>query len=164
VPLPVIWSSQNAARIEKPYVVLDYSSVDVPNHEYYNQVDSAGYAEVSSWRKAVVDMQFYAGPESYNIASRFVGRLAMEYSIGKQVELDCAIGTRLMLARVPALLNDSQYEDRAIYTFEFYYTERQDEFVSLIETVIVTGEYEGAVATDDITCTETITIAPIITP
>jgi hypothetical protein len=164
VPMQVVWSNQNSARVDKPYVVLDYTSVDVPDHEYYGQVNDVGYATVASWRKAVVSAQFYAGPDSYNLASRFVGRLAMEYSLGKQVELDCSIGTRLMLARIPVVLNESQFEDRAIYTFEFYYTESQDEFVSLIETVIVTGEYEGATATDGVTCTEVITIAPVATP
>jgi len=162
-PPSVIWSFQNSSRIEKPYIVLNYTSVDVPDHEYYDAIDAQGNRQVSSWRKAVVDMQFYAGPDSYIMASRFVSRLAMDLSLDKQAELDCAIGTRLMLARVPAMLNESQYEDRAIYTFEFYYTESQIEFVSLIETVIVDGTYTGA-ATGDITCTETITVTQNLTP
>jgi len=44
---------------------------------------------------------------------------------------------------VPALLNNSQYEDRAVYHFDFYYTETYVENVGFIATVEVTGGYSG---------------------
>jgi hypothetical protein len=79
-------------------------------------------------------------------------------SLDKQVELDVSIGQRLMLQRIPALLNESQFEDRAIYQFEFFYTENNSDNVGLIETVVVDGTYTGGL-TEDVTCHEVITIS-----
>ena len=31
--VPVIWGYQNAARIKKPYVMLNYTTDDLPDHE-----------------------------------------------------------------------------------------------------------------------------------
>ena len=141
--LPIIWSHQNAARIKKPYLVLSYTTNDVPDHETYdNRIDADGNRTMSSWRKAVIEIQFYDAHDSMRLASLTVSALATERSMLKQMELDCSIGTRLFLQRVPELLNASQYEDRAIYQFDFYYTETLVENVGIIETVIVDGGYE----------------------
>ena len=152
----IIWSYQTAARTAKPYLVVNYTNADVPDFDFYGQVDENGISKIASWRKAVVDLQFYCNDDSYRLASRSALLLATESSLTKQVQLDVSLGTRLMLQRVPALLNESQYEDRAIYQFDFYYTESVDDDVGLIETVIVDGEYTGSLT--DIHCHEIISI------
>jgi hypothetical protein len=142
--VPVIWSYQNAARIQKPYILLNYMTNDLPDHEYYEQfVDGNGYRRIGSWRKAVVDMQFFDAHDSIPLASFTAMALATEASLDKQVQLDCSIGNRLFLQRVPMLLNNSQYEDRAIYQFDFLYTETLGEDVGFIATVIIDGSYSG---------------------
>ena len=78
-------------------------------------------------------------------------------SIAKQVELDVSIGNRLMLQHVPALVNNSQYEDRSIYQFDFNYMDNVPDDTGLIETVIIDGSYEGGAAggggnVSDLTC------------
>ena len=143
--IPVIWSYQNVARVDKPYITLNYSSDDIPNFDWIsNTIDYTGHRIIGSWRNAVVDLQVYADQDSFRVANRLAMLLATEASLDKQQQLDVAIGNRLMLQRIPVLLNASQYEDRAIYHFDFLYTETYNEDVGFIATVIIDGTYEGS--------------------
>ena len=143
--IPVIWSFQNAARINKPYIMLNYSSDDLPDHDWFsNIVDYRGIRVMGSWRKAVVDLQVYADQDSLRIANKLAMLMNTEASLDKQQQLDVSIGNRLFLARVPVPLNNSQFEDRAVYHFDFLYTESMAEDVGFIATVIVDGTYEGS--------------------
>jgi hypothetical protein len=142
--IDVIWSYQNAARIDKPYIVLDYTTNDIPDHEYYSPVDAPGFRTMASWRKATVDMQFYCGTDSLKIASWLASMFSSERVLNKEMDLNVSVGTRLFLSRVPAMINTSQYEERAIYQFDFYYTEEIEEWVSWIATVELTGRYSGS--------------------
>jgi hypothetical protein len=142
--IEVIWSYQNASRIDKPYIILDYTNNDIPDNEYYGDVDAEGNRTLASWRKATVDMQFYCGPDSMKLASYVAMAFSSDAVLQKQCDLNVSIGNRLFLSRMPALLNTSQYEERAIYQFDFYYTEAFDEWVSWIATVELTGRYSGS--------------------
>lgn len=142
--LPVIWSYQNAPRHPKPYIMLNYTNVDMPDHSHYTEINDHGIRINSAHREVTAELQFYAGAESYQFASRAVSYLVSEESLLQQQRLDVAIGPRLFLQRVPAILNESQWEDRAIYQFMFYYTERFEDDVGIIEGVEVEGEYSGA--------------------
>jgi hypothetical protein len=143
--IQVIWSYQNAARVNKPYITLNYSLDDLPDHDWQsNVVDISGLRAMGSWRKAVVDLQVYAAQDSMRIANKLSMLLSTDASLDKQMQLDVAIGNRLFLARVPALLNESQYEDRAVYHFDFTYTESMMENVGFIATVEIEGTYEGS--------------------
>jgi hypothetical protein len=152
--ITVIWSYQNSSRIDKPYIVLDYTSDDVPDHEHYADIDADGNREINSWRKAVIDMQFYCGPDSMKIASALASWFSSEASLNKQMDLNVSIGNRLFLSRMPAMINTSQYEERAIYQFDFYYMETITEWVSWIDTVVVDGTYTDSLT--EVTCEETI--------
>ena len=99
--------------------------------------------------------------DSLRLANRLSQLLATEVSLEQQQRLDVSIGNRLMLQRIPALLNNSQYEDRAIYHFDFYYTENYDEDVGFIATVVIEGDYSGSLTNQ--TCEETISIPYIET-
>jgi hypothetical protein len=157
--IEIIWSYQNAARIDKPYIILDYTNNDIPDNEYYGDVDASGNRAMASWRKATIDMQFYCGPDSMKIASYVASMFSSDAVLQKQGNLNVSIGNRLFLSRMPALLNTSQYEERAIYQFDFYYTESNDEWVSWIDTVEVTGNYSGSLTNQS--CEETISIIQI---
>lgn len=155
--VPIIWSYQNASRIKKPYIVLDYTTNDLPNFEIQDQfVNANGIRVMSSWRKIVADVQFYDAKDSMALANFMSLALATEASLQKQVELDCSIGNRLFFQRIPALLNESQYEDRAIYQFDFYYTETMEDNVGFIATVIVDGTYMQTLT--DVTCREIVSV------
>jgi hypothetical protein len=144
--LQIIWSYQNAPRVNKPYILIDYTENDLPNFECADPyIDANGIQVIGSWRRATVSLQFYCGPNSDRLASQVALMLGGSSSVDKQTQLDVAIGNRLMLQRMPALLNNSQYEDRAIYQFDFYYTDRYNDNVGLIEVVEVTGGYSGSV-------------------
>lgn len=151
----IVWGYQNAPRVEKPYAMVTYATGRIPEHEFYGVINDNGIRINSSWRKAIVTLSFFCGQtNSYNFASKACSLIMTEASIAKQVELDVSIGHRLVLQHVPALLNESQYEDRAIYQFEFYYTENIQDDVGRIETIILDGTYEGSLT--DVTCHETI--------
>jgi len=156
--LRIIWSYQNAPRVDKPYVVIDYTDNDIPNFEVADPyIDENGFQVIGSWRRATVSLQFYCGPNSDRLASKVAMALAGNSSVDKQMELDVAIGNRLMLQRMPALLNNSQFEDRSIYQFDYYYTDHYKDDVGFINKVIIDGEYTGA-ATGIVTCHEEIDI------
>lgn len=150
----VIWSYQNSARIGKPYIILDYTTDDLPDHEYYSLPDINGNRTFASWRKATVDMQFYCGGDSMKIANYVAMMFASEIIVNKEMDLNVSVGSRLFFSRMPALLNNSQYEERAIYQFDFYYTEEMEEWVGVIESVQVHGEYSGSLS--HLTCDELI--------
>ena len=155
--VPIIWSYQNAARINKPYIVIDYTTSDIPNFDIIDRfIDANGIRTLSSWRKVVADVQFYDAKDSMPLANFMAMALSTELSLMKQVELDCSVGNRLFFQRIPALLNESQYEDRAIYQFDFYYTERIKEDVGFIATVIFEGHYQGALT--DLACKEIVSV------
>ena len=152
----IVWGYQNGPRTEKPYAMVTYTSTRMPDHEIYGQIDDNGIRINSSWRRAIVTIQFYCGQhDSHACASRAASLLATESSINKQCQLDVAIGHRMMLEHVPALLNDSQYEDRAIYQFAFYYTENIPDDVGRIETVILEGSYANSL-TEGVVCHEVV--------
>lgn len=134
--------------------MVSYNTTGLPDHEIYGEVDENGIRVNSSWRRATVELQFYCGQnDSFRFASKAVSLLANNASVDKQWLLDVSIGHRLMLQHVPALMNESQWEDRAIYQFEFYYTENLPDDVGLIETVIVDGTYDNGLI-----CHEVISI------
>lgn len=144
----IVWWGQNTPRVDKPYVTLSYSNDDLPNFEYLDKVDAPGWRRISSWRKAVVDLQVYCGPNSMSVANFVAMAFSSEASLAKQNDLNVSIGNRLFLQRVPAQLNASQWEDRAIYQFDFFYTEVFDEWVSWIGAVEVIGRTTGALHDD----------------
>lgn len=145
--IDLIWGYQNAARVKKPYCMVNYNSIRLPDHEFYGLINENGIRMISSWRRATADLQFFCGEfNSYNFASKAASLLAGERSLDKAYQLDVAIGHRLMLQHAPVLLNQSQYEDRSIYQFEFYYTENIEDDAGRIETVIIDGNYENGAA------------------
>jgi hypothetical protein len=150
----VIWSYQNATRMDKPYIVLDYTNNDIPDHEWYSDVDVEGNRTLASWRKATVDMQFYCGPDSMKVANYVAMMFSTEKILDKEMELNVSVGSRLFFSRMPAMLNNSQYEERAIYQFDFYYTEELEEWVSWIEATEIHGVYTGSLT--ELTCDELI--------
>lgn len=148
--IPIIWSHQNAPRVGKPYILIEYTNVDTPNFDIYMpEVDEYGVQTIGSWRNASVNLQFFFGPDSQRMASQTVFALATERVINKAVELDCAVGQRLFYSSVPALINDSQWESRTIYSFEFMWSENYADQVGVIEYVDITGTYIGGLADPD---------------
>ena len=155
--LQIIWSYQNAPRVGKPYIMIDYTDDDLPNFPVVGPVNADGIQNNASWRRATVSLSFYCGPNSDRIASQVALMLGSDSSANKQYLLDVSIGNNLMFQRIPALLNNSQYEDRNIYQFDFYYTDSYNDNVGLINTVVLSGTYEGDILQPgQIGCQETI--------
>lgn len=156
----LVFASQNMPRLVKPYIVMNVLNVEIPDHVTYGQtINAAGVRSMWSWRKAVVELQFYNGIESLTSASLLAMYLQSELSLLSQDRLNCAIGARLFFSYVPELVNRSQYEGRAIYHFEYFYTEMVGDDVGLIETVVVDGTYTGGADDENkpIVCHEEIT-------
>lgn len=157
----LVFASQNMPRMPKPYVVMNVLNIEIPDHVIYDKdINASGYRNLYSWRRATVELQIYNGIESLSSASTLALSLQSEQSLQSQDKLNCAIGARLFFAYVPEMLNTSQFEGRAIYHFEFFYTESFTEDVGLIETVIIEGKYDGAIAKPDyVSCHESITVS-----
>ena len=157
----LVFASQNMPRMPKPYIVMNVMNIEIPDHVIYTrEINASGFRDTFSWRKATVELQFYNGIQSLDSASKIAMYLQSEQSLQSQEKLNCAIGARLYFAYVPELLNNSQFEGRAVYHFEFFYTEGIAEDVGLIEAVIIDGSYDGAVAKPgEITCHEEISYA-----
>jgi hypothetical protein len=142
-PWQVVFANQNIPRLVKPYVQLNVTTVDVPDHLYYTLPDDEGIVTTSGWRKATVEMQVFNGINSLNTISRLAMMLQSTAMLDKQAELDCSIGQRLFMGYVPELLNNSQYEGRGIYHFEFFYTESLSEKVDTIDIIETHGQFIG---------------------
>jgi hypothetical protein len=141
MPWPIIFANQNMPRVAKPYIVINPMTIDIPDHLIYQTIDGDGNQIVSGWRKVVVESQIYNGINSLQSASKLALVLQTNALIEYQVEIDCAIGQRLFLSYVPELLNESQYEGRAIYHFEFFYTENVPDNIGVINSVEFHGSY-----------------------
>lgn len=140
----LVFANQNMPRVSKPYVVMNVLNIEIPDHViYHHDINPDGYRTLSGWRKATVELQFYNGIESLSSASRMALSLESENSLQSQGKLNCSIGQRLFFSYVPEILNQSQFEGRAIYHFEYFYTEEFADQVGLIEKVIIDGAYTG---------------------
>lgn len=170
---PVIFANQNVPRIAKPYIQLNVMTINIPDHMIYSPPDDTGVVTVSGWRRATVELQFYGGITSLDAASRLAMILQSNAVIEYQVEIDVAIGQRLFLSYMPELLNDSQYEGRAIYQFEFFYTESVADNSGIIKGIDLQGCYVQTASDPDpykvfevcgdnpteITCEESIAVS-----
>ena len=158
--VPIIWSYQNAARLPKQYIMVNYSSVATPEQDEYGPIDKETETRVlRSHRRATAELQFFCGHESYPLASRASMLLTNNAALEKACQLDVAVGPRTMLHHVPALLNNSQYEDRAILQFDFNYTDTLEEDVTLIDEIRFDGGFVYDFSEDPrIRCRETIRV------
>ena len=146
----VIFANQNVPRLVKPYVQLNVTNIDVPDHMYYSSPDETGGVTISGWRKATAEIQLYHGINSLSAISTLAMVLQSPTMLDYQAGIDCAIGQRLFIGYVPELLNLSQWEGRGIYHFEFFYTESINDNAGLIDTVILHGSYIGGASDPDI--------------
>jgi len=155
----LIFANQNISRMPKPYIVMNVMNIDIPDHLIYlNEIDSFDCRVMAGWRKATVELQIYNGIKSLDTASRLAMYLQSEQSLEEQQRLNVAIGARLFFAYMPEIINTSQFEGRAIYHFEFFYTEQAPDYVGAIETVIVDGDYIGSLTVPH--CHEVIVSPP----
>ena len=140
-PIPLIFAYQNSERINKPYGSIRVDTISIPQHELYLPVQETGYQVFGGWRKATVELQIY-GKNSGATARRFALSLQSNTSTEFQQKINVAIGNRLFLGEVPVLLNASQYEERGVYQFEFYYSDEMDDNIGLIEKVEITHKHD----------------------
>jgi hypothetical protein len=158
-PIPLIFAFENAERVQKPYGSIRIDTITLPGHEIAFPVHENGYQDYGGWRRATVELQVYGrlgGP----IAREFALRLQANSAVEQSQRLNIAIGNRLFLSEVPALLNQSQYEERGIYQFQYFFSEQLDDDVGLIETVIIDSRPIGGKAS----CHLEITAFPPHTP
>ena len=146
----VIFANQNIPRLVKPYIQLNVTNIDIPDHMIYSTPDASGQITISGWRKASVEIQVFHGINSLSTVSYLAMILQSSTMLEYQVSIDCAIGQRLFMGYVPELLNNSQWEGRGIYHFEFYYTESINDNSGNIDQVILHGSYLGGSSDPDI--------------
>jgi hypothetical protein len=150
-PLQLVFARQNAPKGNKPLAVIDVVSIHLMQHEYYSLPNVDGIQRLSSMRMANVNLQIF-GHGAGDTARWIAQSMMTETSIQRMQRLDVSVGRRNLLTEIPSLLNGSQYEERGIYQFVFYFTEEMDDDVGLIEAVEYHGTLEGSVTDIHMDC------------
>lgn len=152
----IIFANQNMPRPVKPYMTINVTNVDIPDHVIYIGPTNTYFNEtVYGWRKATVDIQVYNGIESLSTINTLALVLQTTSMVEYQTTIDVSIGQRLFIGYVPEIVNNSQFEGRGIYQFEFFYTESYTEPLSDIAKVETHGDYEGSLTDYHDDCTIT---------
>jgi len=153
---PVIFANQNMPRPKKPYISLNVTNVEIPDHVIYIGPTDANFNEtVYGWRKATIDLQVYNGIESLSTVNTLALILQATSMVEFQTTLDVSIGQRLFIGYVPEIVNASQFEGRGIYQFEFFYTESYTENLYDIAKVETHGNYTGSITDKQEDCSVT---------
>jgi len=148
--LPIVFVNQNFPRPPKPYITLNVLNVDIPDHVIYSKPNPDDSVTISGWRRASVEIQVYNGIESLSTIDRLALILQSNSLIDYQATIDVSIGQRLFFGYVPELLNQSQFEGRGVYQFEFFYTEEYTDPGNSICEVELAGRYIGGASNPDV--------------
>lgn len=132
-PGSLILAQQNGNRPPKPYATLDIRTT-LPARPYQREPDTAGVTELVQQLYRTCELQFYgvdalARAEIAGLSLRFPTVTARAESLGLGVS---RVANAL---RVPELLNQSQYEERAVLEFSVYDAIVASDDVGLIEGV-----------------------------
>lgn len=146
-PLDIVHAFQNGPRPSGMYATVRIETARaLPAHMGWLEVPSpipAPGSRVSEGdRIGTVELQVF-GDGAYDFLDAAVGMLATEACMEAALALNLAFGMVSTVEAVPALLDGSSYEERALCSLAFAYTRRTEETLYNIETV------EGTVAIEN---------------
>lgn len=129
----LILADQNGPRPDKRYATLSVRST-APITVVKRPVDANGVIEVVQPQQMVVEVQWF-GQGSFQSAQEAGVKLRFPSVVDRAEVLGVSIIDIRSVTRVPELLNQSQYEERAILEFLAYDTIALGDDVGLIEHV-----------------------------
>lgn len=131
---PVIFANENGKRPpQRPFVTLQIT-VGAPQPVHRGPVDDDGVQRISAHRPVSVQLQCY-GAGSWDVLDELQLRLYTDSMSELAESLNIALQREPRLQDVPALLDGTRYESRAILELEAMYTAGVDDDVGFIETV-----------------------------
>ena len=151
----VIIGNDNGPRPPKPYAAVFFQSArPQPVHRQF-YTDDAGLRMVESHRMGRLQIHCYGkNGAAWELGDLIAMGILTEAAIQAAAALNIAWMSQPTLESIPALMDNSEYEDRAILTIETAYTGFLAEDVSFIQTVEVDVETEpSAMGPETITIT-----------
>lgn len=131
---PVIFANENGKRPpQRPYLTLQLE-VAAPMPVHTSIVGADGVRRVSAHRPVTVRLQCY-GAGSWDVLDQVQLTVYTESMLDLAESLNIALQREPRLQDVPALLDGTRYESRAILELEAMYTAGVDDDVGYIETV-----------------------------
>ncbi|TFL14217.1 hypothetical protein CSC67_08680 [Pusillimonas caeni] len=140
----VVFANENGKRPERPFITLQVS-VGAPQPIHRGPVDDDGLQRISAHRPVTVQLQCY-GAGSWGVLDELQLKLYTDSMSDLAESLNIALQREPRLQDVPALLDDTKYESRAILDLEAMYTAGIDDDVGYIETVNGTIETTPGIA------------------
>lgn len=149
---PLIYANQNAPKPPLPFVSMQLTATNpLPVHR--GDIDDFGDRDVSAHFPLTAQLQFY-GEGCWEEATRTALMLRTVEVQAKAESLNIGINSLNQIQDIPALLDGSFYEPRAVFTADVSYTFTVSEYTSFIETVQGTYVLPGA----DRTFTATVVV------
>ncbi len=138
-PLPLIWAEQNAPRPTPPFLALRLATAKPSENDTHGEINADGAREVDNQMAATLEVQAF-GFDAGDIVGALAQRLRFDEHVARACELGIAVGRRLSLRNLTALLAGSQFEGRGLLEVEILFTHRDLERVGRIQRVVVGGE------------------------
>lgn len=131
---PVIDANENGRRPpERPFITLQVS-VGRPLPVHRGRVDGDGMQIISGHRPVSVQLQCF-GKRSWDVLDSLQLKLYSDSVSNLAESLNISLQREPRLQDVPALLDGTRYEPRAILDLEAMYTAAIEDDVGFIETV-----------------------------
>lgn len=134
---PVIFANENGKRPQRPYVTVQLQLAS-PLPVHTGPVDGNGQRRLSAHRPVTIQLQCY-GDGSWGVLDQMQLTLYTDSLLNLAESLNIGLQREPRLQDVPALLEGTKYEPRAILDIEAMYTGSIEEEVGIIETVNGTG-------------------------
>jgi len=133
VDCEVVLANDNGPRASRPFISMQIA-VGEPQPVHRGRVDDDGKQPISAHRPVSVQLQCY-GDGSWDILDALQLKLYADGMIDLAESLNIAVLRQPRLQDVPALLDGTKYESRAILDIEAMYTAVIEDDVGYIETV-----------------------------
>lgn len=141
---PVIIAFDNGPRPQKPYAVV-YLNLARPTGAHVGKLDEDGARYVESHRPGRLLVHCYGDQsEAFDMADTISLRLMTDAAIDAAAALNIAWMGQPTLESIPALMDNGDYEDRAILTVETAYTGSIFEDVGFFDKVQIEASTEPA--------------------
>lgn len=138
IDVPVIFANQNGKRPALPFATLSINTTDTfPPHR--GPVGNTGKQPISVHGDGSIELQVY-GVLAWDIAQETMLRLRSDATMQAAERAGLSFGQTPRLLDIPALVEGTTYEQRAILEVPISYTMTYQDAVSTIDTVNGTAD------------------------
>ncbi len=131
----LIFSDQNGPRPSKPYATLLVRSIFEQNIIHHH-LNANGIVSLAKLQRMIIEVQYF-GLGAYSKAQILGLKLQSPSNVDRGDVFGISVSQIRGVTRVPELLNQSQYEERAILEFTAYIMVEGDDDVGLIEHAVI---------------------------